>query len=251
MISLPARISDIESDSGDDETYKPKAAEDDSSSDDSEPDENDKGHQGEIGGVGDDSDDEILPDVDVGEPLVGAAGPSIDIAAAEYLGLQPKRRKTARERPQRVWSQDDLPPQVMPESTVKPRGLEDCNTDASVFLKMFGANNFSLLAHQSNLIRVARTIERNKSAGAISEKEIKQVLGILMYMSIVTLPNTKMFWSAALRNEMVAGVMSRDRFEYILSCLHLSDNSLQPSSSSASYDRLYKVKITFLYHKPQ
>jgi hypothetical protein len=90
-------ISDIESDSGDDETYKPKAAEDDSSSDDSEPDENDKGHQGEIGGVGDDRDDEILPDVDVGEPLVCAAGPAIDTAAAEYLGLQPKRRRTARE----------------------------------------------------------------------------------------------------------------------------------------------------------
>jgi hypothetical protein len=83
----------------------------------------------------------------------------------------------------------------LPESTVKPKGLEDCDTDASVFLKMFGASNISLLTTQSNLVRVARTIERNKSAGAISEKEIKQVLGILMYMSIVTLPNTKMYWS--------------------------------------------------------
>jgi hypothetical protein len=134
-----------------------------------------------------------------------------------------------------------LPQQELPESTVKPKGLEDCDTDASVFLKMFGASNISLLTTQSNLVRVARTIERNKSAGAISEKEIKQVLGILMYMSIVTLPNTKMYWSAALRNQMVAGVMTRDRFQYVLSCLHLSDNNLQPPSSSASYDRLYKV----------
>jgi hypothetical protein len=235
-------LSDNDSDSGDDETYKPKGAEDDSSSDDGELDVVDEGPQEEVGGIADDIEEENLPDIDDAVDLVCPAGPSEDAPAAELLGPAPKRRIVNRERPLRAWLLEDLPPQVMPDSTVKPMGLEDCDTDVSVFLKMFGVNNISLLTRQTNLLRAARTIEKNKSAAAISEREIKQVMGILMYMSIVTLPNTKMFWSASLRNNMVAGVMTRDRFEYILSCLHLSDNSLQPPSSSASYDRLYKVR---------
>jgi hypothetical protein len=235
-------ISELDSDSGDDESYQPRVADDGFSSDDDEPEEIDEGPLGEVGGDAENIDDKTLPDIDGAEALVCPAGPLEDAAVSGHLGPLVKRRRLARERPQRVWSQDDLPIQVMPDSIVKPRGLEDCDTDVSVFLKMFGANNISLLTYQSNLVRAARTIEKNKSAAAISEKEVKQVLGILMYMSIVTLPCAKMYWSASLRNNMVAGVMTRDRFDYILSCLHLSDNSLQPTSSSPSYDRLYKVK---------
>ena len=63
-----------------------------------------------------------------------------------------------------------------------------------------------------------------------------------MYMSIVHLPNIRLYWRASLRNEMVAGVMTRDRFEMIISCLHLSDNNLQPGPDSPVYDRLYKIR---------
>jgi hypothetical protein len=186
-------LSDIDSDSGDDETYQPKVAEDIFSSDDGEPDDADKGLLGEVGGVARDDEDETLPDIDGAEPLVRPVEAPEDVAAAGPTRPTPKRRRLARERPHRVWTQEDLPQQEMPESTVKPKGLEDCDTDASVFLKMFWAGNISLLTTQSNLVRVASTIERNKLADAISEKEIKQVPGILMYMSIVTLPNTKMY----------------------------------------------------------
>jgi hypothetical protein len=73
-------ISDLDSDSRDDKSYKSKVAEYYSSLDDGEPDENDDGNLGENGGVEDESDDETLPGVDCDEPLVCAVGPAIDTA---------------------------------------------------------------------------------------------------------------------------------------------------------------------------
>ena len=142
----------------------------------------------------------------------------------------------------RNWLEEDLPPQEMPDSKVRPLHLEDCDTEVKFFLKMFGSNNLELLTVQSNLQRAKTAIEKNKNIPAFSEKEIRQCIGILMYMSIVHLPNIRLYWRASLRNEMVAGVMTRDRFEMIISCLHLSDNNLQPGPDSPVYDRLYKIR---------
>ncbi len=95
-------LSDIESDSGDDETYKPKGAEDDSSSDGGELDVVDEGPQEEVGGIADDIEEENLPDIDDAVHLVCPAGPAEDAPAAELLGPAPKRRMVNRERPLRA-----------------------------------------------------------------------------------------------------------------------------------------------------
>ncbi len=223
-------ISGIDSDSGDDETYVPRVMAESSSDDDDDVLQDDvRLLQAVVGGGGDNLEDE-LPDLDD-----VPAGPS---------AVQPapaKRRRVVRERPVRNWVRQDLPPQEMPTSELKPKGLEDCTTDVQFFIKMFGMNNFDLLTKQSNLVRVMKTIDRNKPAPEITEKEIRQVIGIVMYMSVVTLPNIKLYWSAGLKNQMVSGVMTRDRFTFIMSCLHLSDNTLQPASTSPAFDRLYKV----------
>ena len=94
------------------------------------------------------------------------------------------------------WSEDDLPPQTMPESHVQPVDLDDCDTDVKYFLKMFGNNNVELLTVQSNIQRAKEVIERNRNIPAFSETEVRQTLGILMYMSIVHLPNIRLYWRA-------------------------------------------------------
>ncbi len=37
-------------------------------------------------------------------------------------------------------------------------------------------------------------------------------------------------------------VMTRDRFEAIVSCLHISDNQLQAKKGEPGYDKLYKIR---------
>lgn len=154
-----------------------------------------------------------------------------------------RRRVSGKKRIEREWTEEDLPPQQLPASNIQPRELDDCHKDVHFFLKMFGANNIQLLTEQTNLLRQKQSIQKNRNIPAISVKEMRQTLGIIMYMSIVHLPNMRSYWRKSLRNEMVANVMARDRFELIVSLLHLSDNDLQPRKNSPDYDRLYKVRI--------
>jgi hypothetical protein len=116
----------------------------------------------------------------------------------------------------------------MPASSVNPRDIADGENEVEIFLKRFGSNNITLLTTQTNMVRSQTSINRNKPAPAISETEIRQGIGILMYMSIVSMLNIRLFWRNSLHNNMVADVMSRDRFLMIVSYFHLSDTSLQP-----------------------
>jgi hypothetical protein len=72
--------------------------------------------------------------------------------------------------------------------------------------------------------------------------ELRQVVGILMYMSVVSMPNIRMFWKKSTNINAVSSVMTRDRFLEIISSLHLSNNSLQPAKGDKGYDKLFKVR---------
>lgn len=168
---------------------------------------------------GEDSTDEELPDI---EPVTG----------------EPSKKKTRQERKVWQWARGDLPPQEMPKNTVKPRGMEDCRYSVDYFMKMFGKKNFELLLEQTNIQR-ARV---NKKVPYISMQEIRQTVGILMYMSVVHMPSMRLFWKRSMNFSAISQVMSRDRFFEIVNNLHLSDNERQPEKGARGYDRLYKVR---------
>ena len=111
-----------------------------------------------------------------------------------------------------------------------------------MFLEMMGSDNIDLITTQTNLKRTKLAIEKNRPIPAITGREIRQWLGILMYMSVVSMPATHLHWNRSVRNEAVAGVMTRDRFREISSVIHLSDNDLQPERNTPGYDRLFKVR---------
>jgi hypothetical protein len=227
-------ISGCEDDSEDDETWLPRVDRIAPHSDDDDDDQEDLALPGDGEGDGGDQfqpdpeDTGLLP---VPPLLVGRAGNG-----------RPSARKKRKVKEPTIWEKKDLPPQQMPQNTVKPKGVQDCKLDVHYFLKLFGMNNFNLLTYHTNLVRVKIAIERNRPIPAFSEQEIRQVIGILLYMSVVRLPSIKLYWRKSLRNSMVADVMFRDRFQLILSCLHLSDNNLQPKAEDPDYDRLYKIR---------
>ena len=130
----------------------------------------------------------------------------------------------------------------MPVSTPKPKGLEGCRHDVDYFLKLFGNNNLALLTEQTNIFRTQEMIQKNKNIPAVTEQEIRQIVGILLYMSVVSMPSLRLYWRRSLRNDMVANVMTRNRFQQVLGLLHLSDNTRQPARDAPDFDRLYKVR---------
>jgi hypothetical protein len=72
--------------------------------------------------------------------------------------------------------------------------------------------------------------------------DLRKAIGILMYMSVVNLPNLRLYWKKSMGISAVSKVMTRDRFEDIVKCLHLFNNRLQPAKDEAGYDKLYKVR---------
>ncbi|XP_030009855.1 piggyBac transposable element-derived protein 2-like [Sphaeramia orbicularis] len=78
--------------------------------------------------------------------------------------------------------------------------------------------------------------------------ELEQFIGTLVYMSILRLPRSRMYWSNMCRVQQVADVMTRERWNELKNFLHFSDNSA-PNNS----DRLFKIRslIDFLLPKFQ
>nr|XP_004209154.1 piggyBac transposable element-derived protein 2-like [Hydra vulgaris] len=76
----------------------------------------------------------------------------------------------------------------------------------------------------------------------IEKDELKKVIGIILYMGIMKLPNRRMYWSSSTRNELIASAMTINRFDEIMSILHFNDNNKMPDKDSSNYNKCYKVQ---------
>ncbi len=80
-------------------------------------------------------------------------------------------------------------------------------------------------------------------AKPVTEQELRQVLGIVLYMGVHKLPNRRMYWSSKTFVPLIANSMTRNRFEEILSILHFNNNEMACTDpADASYDKLFKLK---------
>lgn len=81
-----------------------------------------------------------------------------------------------------------------------------------------------------------------KPIKSITKEEIKKVIGIVLHMGIVKLPNRRMYWAPDTRNELIAESMSRNRFDEIMTVLHYNDNNELPEKNSPLYNKCYKIQ---------
>lgn len=68
--------------------------------------------------------------------------------------------------------------------------------------------------------------QKNKMSN-ITMREMKAFLGVLILSGYIALPRRRMYWEREKdsHNELVANAISRDKFEFIFSHIHLSDNN--------------------------
>ena len=57
-------------------------------------------------------------------------------------------------------------------------------------------------------------------------KEIEKFFGIIIIMGIVQLPQLRLYWlkDPVHRNELIVRLMTRNRFDLLLKCLHFCNN---------------------------
>lgn len=102
------------------------------------------------------------------------------------------------------------------------------------FRDFFDADLLDTIVEQSNLYRT----QKNPNCSLKLERnELEQFIGTLVYMSVLHLPRSRMYWSSTCRIPQVADVMSRDRWEQIKHFIHFSDNMAHNNS-----DRLFKIR---------
>lgn len=76
-----------------------------------------------------------------------------------------------------------------------------------------------------------------------TREEMLGFLAINIMMEIKKLPCIRDYWSSnsQLRDTYISSVMSLNRFFFLLSKMHLNDNSLMPKKGYPNYDKLYKI----------
>ncbi|XP_023019185.2 piggyBac transposable element-derived protein 4 [Leptinotarsa decemlineata] len=69
-------------------------------------------------------------------------------------------------------------------------------------------------------------------------------LGINLMMGLTKKSSYRDYWSSSIqmRDPYISSSMSRDRFDWLLSNIHLNDNTVQPKKGEAGFDKLYKLR---------
>ena len=100
------------------------------------------------------------------------------------------------------------------------------------------------VVQQSNLYAVQQNLAKPLHVTCL---ELPQFLSILLYMSIICLPQSKLQWSKNLGTSKINSIMSRDRFEDIKKFLRFNNNSEMAQPGDELFDCLFKVR-PFLEH---
>lgn len=139
-----------------------------------------------------------------------------------------KQRRVQKVKP-KVWRWDkrDIAPSTKLFNELKPKATAASGkTPLKMFRIMFGEDLIVLLTFESNRYRMCN----HPRMKVICQNEMEVFLGIYMYTSILDILFRRSYWSSNTRQDMVADVMTVNRWEEILSVLHLNDPALEKSS---------------------
>lgn len=117
--------------------------------------------------------------------------------------------------------------------------MED-KSPLALFLSLFTITFIESIVFQTNLYAT----QEGKPFKPLELQELYKFLAINLLMGIKKLPSYRDYWSTSedLHDGYISQQMSVKRFSWILSHLHLNDNSLQPKKGDANFDKLFKIR---------
>ena len=130
----------------------------------------------------------------------------------------------------RKWRKRELQSNI-PEYNFPVGAFEDefltCDTLTDIFLHLIDIELDNII-YQSNLYAIQREKVLN-----VKKDELITFIGIIFLMGNHRLPNWRHYWSNSLDLGVpfISTAMSRDRFDVILSFLHINDNAKIPANN--------------------
>lgn len=133
----------------------------------------------------------------------------------------------------------------IPEDSIKFQGSTDLpeeimslSTPLSFFNYFFTRDLVESIAEESNLYSLQKNIEK---PAYLTVEDIKQYIGVCLYMSIVHLPSIRHYWSKSIGYEKIKETMSLKKFEKIRQFIHFNNNETF-RKDMPDYDRLHKIR---------
>lgn len=114
-----------------------------------------------------------------------------------------------------------------------PNISDDIETPTDIFLQLFPVELIEHITFQTNLYALQKNGGNPNAFVATNFEEINVFLGINMLMGLKRLPSYRDYWSSRLelRDTYISSLMSRQRFDWLLSNVHINDNSAQPKKN--------------------
>ncbi|CAH1970884.1 unnamed protein product [Acanthoscelides obtectus] len=132
------------------------------------------------------------------------------------------------------------------EEEAGPNLPDIIETPTDVFLHLFPEDLIDHIVFQTNLYCVQKFGD-GRNFVPTTKDEIKVFFAVNLLMGVKRLPSYKDYWSSdeVLRDSFISGCISRDRFAWLLSNIHLNDNSVQPKKDQSSYrcPSITKVRV--------
>lgn len=116
---------------------------------------------------------------------------------------------------------------------------DSISSPSTYFEYFFGAELLDRIVLESNLFSVQKDPAK---AAQINKAELEKFIGSCLYMSVIKLPRSRMYWANESRIGHVADIMPRDRWEKIKASLHFNDNTNMPARDDPNRDRLFKIR---------
>lgn len=108
------------------------------------------------------------------------------------------------------------------------------DTPYAFFKYFFSDTLMRNIMQESNLYLVQQDPNTSKSVTLL---KLQKFLGILLMMSTVRLPNIRSYWKDTIGNRTIIETMGVNKFEFIRSILHFSDNQKNIPRGQPGHDR--------------
>lgn len=142
------------------------------------------------------------------------------------------------------WVDNDLPEHFPTHSELKAKGNALlAKTPLQMFKTVCGKEFLELLTFETNRYR----LENRSKMNVITINEMEVFLGICFYMSVIDIPFRRWYWSPGTRQEMVSNAMTVNRWEEILSVLHMNDKALEKKPADVGFDSLQKIRPLIIH----
>lgn len=171
-------------------------------------------------------------------------------------GLAGVGRVARQQDPPIAWSRNYVVPADRPFAEPSPGRAHRYSADSregTFFDAMFTDDMWELMVTETNRYHdqqvAAEPNKHKRKWGPVTRNKMEAIIGILIYMGIVKLPQMRMYWSTDIlvHQESFSTIMTQTRFMQIWRYFHLADNSSTPPREDPGFNKIYRVRQIFRF----